>query len=175
MVDADPWPLRRPPVWRAAPRRFRQRGSMSRSLAPSPTAIVSAGLRPRRSADLVAARQPWQRARGSARPPRPRQPAVLCEKPVGATFLKADRRGDRPGEKRRSRPTRGPSRPPCRPAWWRTNSTPAGGERDPPLDDAGDDRNPLEPLQQGDPFTQRRLEGDLAIHRARLSPPRCWA
>ena len=128
---------------------------MSRSLAPSPTAIVSAasGQGGRRS---HRARPPWQRAEdrfghGAG------QPAVLFEKPVGAIFLKADPGGDRSGENVEA--ARHKSRPGAVPAHGGDQLDTAGSEGDPPLDDAGDNRN-MSPFNKA---TRSRNAGSKAI------------
>ncbi len=94
---------------------------------------------------------------------RPRQISIcLCE-PVGAVLAKADRRGDGAGEggeaaghEERVGTMRihGPDQ-----------RTRPGGERDAGVEDAADRRG-WQAAQKGDALAQRRLELDLAVHRA---------
>ena len=70
---------------------------MSRSLAPSPTAIASAAVRPRR-AEISAERLGLGGAAEDRLGHGAGQPAVSLEQPVGAVLVEADLGGDRRGE-----------------------------------------------------------------------------
>ena len=136
---------------------------MSRSLAPSPTAIASAGVRPSRAAISSSASALAARPRiGSATSPVSRPSASISR--LARFSSKPSLAAMRDGERRRSRPRPAPSR--RRGAHGRDQRAAAGGQRQAAGDDAVDDRR-VEALEQRDALAQGRLEGDLAIHRAR--------
>ena len=136
---------------------------MSRSLAPSPTAIASAGVRPSRAA-ISAERLGLGGAAEDRLGDLAGQPAVRLEQPVGAVLVEAEHRGDRRGEDVEA--ARDQRRPGAVASHGGDQRAAAGGQRQARCDDAVDDGG-VEALQQRDALAQRRLEGDLAIHRAR--------
>ena len=123
--------------------------------------MASAGVRPSRAAISLSAS-----ALADAAEDRlgdlARQPPACLDQPVRLLLVEAQLGADR--RVNRSKP---PETSAVQAPWAfmvATSATPAGGQRQAPLDDAVD-HGVVQAGKQRHPFAQRRFEGDLAIHR----------
>ena len=93
-----------------------------------------------------------------------RQFSDVLQQMVGAVFVEAELFRDTGGERVKAA---GHQRRPCAIGAHGVNQLkPAGGQRQACRDDPLDHRS-IKAFQQGDAFPQRRLEGNLAVHRTR--------
>ena len=162
MVDPVPRPPPAPTVSHGPPRRFRRVSIMPRSLAPSPMASTSSAVSPSRaeissSACTFASRPRMGRATSPVRTP------LSGQKRVGPVLVEAQLLRDDGGEGHE--PARDQHRAGAMSLHRRHQRGTPRHRRDALRQDLGDGVLG-QPLQQSDPFDQRSLEIQLAVHGA---------